>query len=118
MSILCSAEAVWRFCTGARAVRSLQTGVFGGLSRALCVDRRMDISMIGHFRPFEKSLGKSTRGNGRRNGHACAVKRVFKSMAMPQNDDHFEARDLLHFLDFSHFACSEIVCAEAVLMKD
>ena len=46
------------------------------------------------------------------------MKRVFDSMAMPPNGEHFELLDLLLFLDFLVSECLEIVCAEAVPAND
>ena len=87
-------------------------------SRAKCCFRSMVECSSDHFRSINEELGKSTRGNVRRHGRACAVKRVFKSMAMPPNDDHFEQRDLLYFVHFHHFAFFKNSCAEAVRAND
>ena len=87
-------------------------------SRAKEQNLSMVACSIEHFGAIKESLGKRTRGIWQWHGHAWRVKRVFDYMAMPPNDDHFEERDLFDFLDFSHFACLEISCAEVVRAND
>ena len=102
----------------ALAMRLVHSAEYGCLARAKALEWSMDAISIDHFRGFKASLRKRTRGICRWNGHAYAVERVFDCMAMPANDGHFEARDLLDFLDFSHFPFLKNSCAEAVRAND
>ena len=102
----------------ALAMRLVHSAEYGCLARAKALEWSMDAISIDHLRAFKKSLRKRTRGICQWNGHAYAVERVFDCMAMPANDGHLEARDLLDFHYFCNFLCFEISCAEVVRAND
>ena len=71
-------------------------------SRAKVAKVSMDAISIAHFRAINADLRKSTRGIVQWHGHACAVKRVLESVAMPQNDGHFEMNEMVILLTCEH----------------